>query len=122
MRDVGNRARVHGCAVHDGRIELRLAFRCEDGPARGIEERVVFKNTNRRLDGIERRASAIENRGSGFDHFGERGAIGFVAVRSQLGAFDVAGAAVNHDRPVAGWLRLSRCPRLSLPPTQKLRR
>ena len=100
MRHVGDRSRAQRCAVHNGRIELCLAFRRKNCPTRGIEERVVLKHANRSLDGIERRASAIENRGSGLHHFGERGAIRLVAVRSQLDAFDVACAAVNHDRPV----------------------
>ena len=84
MGDVGNCARVHRGAVHNGRIEFCLSVGVEDCSARGVEERVVFKNANRGLDGIERRASAIENRGTGLDNFGERGAIRFVAVRPQL--------------------------------------
>jgi hypothetical protein len=72
---VGNRTGSHGLAIHDRGIELIGAIRGEDRAAARVEERIIFEQLDGGFDGVERRASLIENVGSGVKCLLEAGAV-----------------------------------------------
>ena len=112
MGDAADGAGSHGCAIHDGRVELCFAVRGEDRSTGRVEERFVFKDADGGFDSIERRASAIKHRAACLGNLGERGAIGRVAFRTQPRAVDDARTTVHDDGPVSWRLllrRLRRC-------------
>ena len=124
------RARLMGCRVRvtpatapafrvapSMMAESRFVFAVgsEHGAAPRIEERVVFKNANGRLDCIERRAAPVEHFGSRFDRLRESGAISRFGLGIHGGALNHTRAAVQHDRPVMNGRLLSLLRRLRLP-------
>src|SRR5581483_4025257 len=54
-------ASAQGCAIHDERVKLNLAFAIEKAAAASVEGLIVFHDDDRFFDGIESRASAGQN-------------------------------------------------------------
>lgn len=71
MGDICDGAGSHGCAIHDGRVELGFAARGEDRSTGGVKERIVFKDADGGFDSVERRASAVEHLCASLYDFGE---------------------------------------------------
>ena len=72
---IGNRAGPHRFAIHDRRIKLVGAIRCENRATAGVEQRIIFEQLDGAFDSIERRTTLIEHVGSGGERFLEAGPI-----------------------------------------------
>ena len=83
--------------------------RGKDRSARRVEVRIVLHHADGCLNRIERRASAIEHRGSSLHSLTQRLAIGLIAFRTQFRAVNDARAAVHDDGPVPGLWLLCHC-------------
>ncbi len=100
VRDIGNCAGVQSGAVHDSGVHLVAAISSKYCAAARVEKRVIFKNVDRRFDGIEGRAALVKHLCTGFDRLVEPGAILAVGFGRHLRALDDTRAAVNDDGPV----------------------
>ena len=92
----GHRAGARPAAVHDRRIELRVAVVVERRPAAGVELRVVLHHAHGGGHRIEARAAALEDGVAGIDGRGEAGAEGGLALRRHLRAL--------HGTPAPPWM------------------
>src|SRR5690606_4424318 len=62
--------------VHDRRIKLVAAGGGEDGPASGVEQRIVFHHLDRRLDRVQRGPAGGQYGRTGLQRRVQGGAIG----------------------------------------------
>ena len=83
---------------HDRRIEFGMSFMGQHGATACIEKWVVFKNANRRGDGIEAAATLLEHGIAGIQRFGEARAVTRAIIGAELLACDHPSAAVDGDR------------------------
>jgi hypothetical protein len=97
--DVGDGSGFHSGAVHDRSVHLISSVGGEDGAASGVEERIVFKDLDRGLHGVDGGASFVENGSGGGDGLGESVAVLTLGVKRHGGALDDACSTMEDDGP-----------------------
>ncbi len=91
---------AQGFAVHDGGVELVGAICGEDRAPTGVEERIVLKKLDGRLNRIQRGAAAIKNLGRCGQSLVYSSAIASLSLGSHAVALNDSRAAVQNDGPL----------------------